>query len=553
MSVVHDLPLVSTIAVGLGTAFVCGFIATKMRLSPLVGYIIAGILVGPHSPGFTADIHIAEQLSEIGIVLLLFGVGLHFSIEDFMEVRKIASFGALIRILIITIAGAGLAGFLGWGFGTGLIFGLALSVASTVVMLRALEEHHLLQTMTGKISIGWLIVEDVAMVLAMVMIPALAVKGAGDTDHSAVGMQILTAFGKVGLFAAIMVIAGKRLLPWLLTAVSRTGSRELFTLAAISMAMGIAFVASMLFGVSLALGAFFAGMMIRESDLNHEVADRVLPFQDAFAVLFFVAVGMLFDPAILIDRPAAVLATVSIIIAAKFVVTFATVRLFGYPLKTSLLIGAGLAQIGEFSFILIALGMSVGLLPDEGRNLILSGALISIALNPILFRSLRDWCIRCGMTQNLAEDDALAHLENEERRDLKNFILLIGAGRVGENITRMMDFTAFDLVAIDENREKVEKLRKSGVHAIAGDATERDTLIEGQIEKAHAVLITVPDPFDARRIVELVRDIKPDVRIFVRSHNNEETAFFEAQRVELTVSPTEEIARRMVRHLVHAQ
>lgn len=552
MSVLHDLPLVTTIAAGIGMAFACGFAATKLRLSPLVGYVLAGVLVGPHSPGFVADIEIAEQLSEIGVVLLLFGVGLHFSIEDFMEVRKIASFGALLRIAIITMAGVGLAGFMGWSVGTGLLFGLALSVASTVVMLRALEEHHLLQTMTGKISIGWLIVEDVAMVLAMVLIPALAgVSNLETADHGAIGMELAAAFGKVGLFAVIMVVVGKRFLPWLLTAVSRTGSRELFTLAAITSAMGIAFVAAMLFGVSLALGAFFAGMMIRESDLNHEVADRVLPFQDAFAVLFFVAVGMLFNPAILIQKPLEIVITVAIIILAKGFITFSTVRLFGYSTKTSLLIAAGLAQIGEFSFILIALGMSVGLLSDEVRNLILAGALISIALNPVIFVSVRNWCIKRGMTQRSAEDDALAHLEQEEQRDLRNFIVLIGAGRVGETVTKLMDFTSFDLVAVDENREKVEHLRKLGVHAIAGDATERDTLIEAQIEKAHAVLITVPDPFDARRIVELVKSIKPHVRIFVRSHNEEETAFFQAQHIELTVSATEEIARRMVNRLAH--
>jgi CPA2 family monovalent cation:H+ antiporter-2 len=553
MSALHDLPLVTTIAAGIGMAFACGFVATKLRISPLVGYVLAGVIVGPHSPGFVADIHIAEQLSEIGVVLLLFGVGLHFSIEDFMEVRKIASFGAILRIAIITMAGVGLAGFMGWSVGTGLLFGLALSVASTVVMLRALEEHHLLQTMTGKISIGWLIVEDVAMVLAMVMIPALASAGGAEgADHKAIGMQLLTAFGKVGLFAVIMIVAGKRFLPWLLTAVSRTGSRELFTLAAISSAMGIAFASALLFGVSLALGAFFAGMMIRESDLNHEVADRVLPFQDAFAVLFFVAVGMLFNPAILIQKPVEILITVAIIVLGKGFITFATVRLFGYTAKTSLLIAAGLAQIGEFSFILIALGMSVGLLTDEVRNLILAGALISIALNPVIFSSMRNWCVRRGMTQRGAEDDRLAHLAQDEQRDLKNFIILIGAGRVGETVTKLMDFTSFNLVAVDENREKVENLRKNGVHAIAGDATERETLIEAQIEKAHAVLITVPDPFDARRIVELVKSIKPNVRVFVRSHNDEETAFLQSQHVELTVSATEEIARRMVNRLAHA-
>lgn len=552
MSVMHELPLVSTIAVGLGMAFVCGFAASKLRLSPLVGYLLAGVIIGPHSPGFTADLAIAEQLSEIGVVLLLFGVGLHFSIQDFMEVRKIASFGAVCRILIIMAAGIGMSSFMGWSLGTGLIFGLAIAVASTVVMLRALEEHHLMQTITGKISIGWLIVEDIAMVLAMVMIPALASGARTGGEDVSLGLQILIALGKAGLFAAIMIVVGKRVLPWMLTAVSRTGSRELFTLAAISMAMGIAFGAAILFGVSLALGAFFAGMMIRESDLNHEVADRVLPFQDAFAVLFFVAVGMLFDPTVLIEQPMQVVATVLLIIVAKFVVTFGIVRLFRYPMKTSLLIAAGLAQIGEFSFILIALGAHVGLIDSEVRNLILAGALISIALNPILFRSVRNWCIRCGMTQNASEEDALSHLEAEERKALKHFIVLIGAGRVGISISKMIDFGAFDLVVVDENREIVEKLRGKGTHAIAGDATEIDILREAQIEKADAVMITLPDPFDTRRIVELVRSVKPDVRIFVRSHNDEETTFFKAQNVELTVIPTEEIARRMVEKLLPA-
>ncbi len=549
MSVLHELPLVSTIAIGLGMAFVCGFAASKLRLSPLVGYLLAGVIIGPHSPGFIADIDIAEQLSEIGVVLLLFGVGLHFSIQDFMEVRKIASFGAILRILIIMAAGMGMSFIMGWSLSTGLIFGLAISVASTVVMLRALEDHNLLQTITGKISIGWLVVEDVAMVLAMVLIPALAAGTVTNDDHTALGIQLITAFGKIGLFAAIMVIVGKRVLPWLLTAVSRTGSRELFTLAAISMAMGIAFGAAILFGVSLALGAFFAGMMIRESDLNHEVADRVLPFQDAFAVLFFVAVGMLFDPDVIVEQPLEVFVTVLLIVAVKFLVTFGIVRLFRYPMKTSLLIAVGLAQIGEFSFILIALGASVGLIDAEVRNLVLAGALISIALNPILFRSMRDWCIRCGMTQKISEEDALSHLEAEERKALKHFIVLIGAGRVGTSISKMLNFGAYDLVVVDENREIVEKLREKGIHAIAGDATELDILREAQIEKADAIMITLPDPFDTRRIVELVRDIKPDVRIFVRSHNDEEAAFFEAQNVELTVIPTEEIARRMVEKL----
>lgn len=545
MSVIQDLPLVSTIAIGLSTAFVCGFIATKIRLSPLVGYLLAGIIIGPHSPGFIADIDIAEQLSEIGIVLLMFGVGLHFSIKDFMEVRRIATVGALVRIAVITYVGYFLATLWGWSLGAGLIFGLCLSVASTVVLLRTLEENHLVQTITGRISIGWLIVEDIAMILAMVMIPALATSNAvSNTDEAhSVAMQLGIALGKVGLFAAIMIIVGKRVLPWLLWAVSRTGSRELFTLAAFCTAMGIAFGASILFGVSLALGAFFAGMMIRESDLNHEVADRILPFQDAFAVLFFVAVGMLFDPNILVESPGQVFITVLVIMLGKGILTFGIMRLFGYTTRVCLKISVGLAQIGEFSFILIALGTSLGLMPPEERNLILAGALISIALNPILFRAIRRLCDHHDGVK-IADSDELARLN--DGNPSKNVLLLIGFGRVGGYVASMLKPEEHYLVILDTNREKIEQLRDLGFHAIAGDATQRETLIEAQIEKAAVILITIPDPFEARRVMEQVRLLNPDARVMVRSHNDEETAFFESQNVELAVTATEEIARRMV-------
>jgi len=551
MSILHELPLVSTIAIGLSVAFIGGLVATKLRLSPLVGYLLAGIAVGPHSPGFTADIDIAEQLSEIGIVLLMFGVGLHFSVKDFMEVRKIAAIGALTRIAIVTGIGYFLSTLWGWSAGAGIIFGLCLSVASTVVLMRTLDENHLMQTITGKIAIGWLIVEDIAMILAMILVPALATAGINEAGEGhTVGMQLLIAMGKVGLFAAIMFIAGRRVLPWLLSAVSRTGSRELFTLAAICVAMGIAFGAALLFGVSLALGAFFAGMMIRESDLNHEVADRLLPLQDAFAVLFFVAVGMLFDPSILIERPVEVVITVLVIIAVKGLLTFGIVRAFGYPMRTSLKISAGLAQIGEFSFILIALGTSLGLMPPEERNLILAGALFSIALNPIFFNAVRKWC-DTHSDPAISLRDNLAHLKTNTEK-LRNMVLLIGFGRVGAHATNMLNPADVDLVILDSNREKIEHLRRHGFNAIAGDATSKETLLEAQIEKAQVVFITVPDPFEARRIVEQIRVLKPDVRIFVRSHNDEETAFFKTQNVELAVTGTEEIARRMVAELSDA-
>jgi monovalent cation:H+ antiporter-2, CPA2 family len=546
MSSLHDVPLVSTIAIGLSVAFVCGFIASKLRMSPLVGYLLAGILIGPHSPGFVADIEITEQLSEIGIVLLMFGVGLHFSVQDFIEMRKIATVGALSRIAIITGLGTIIGHWWGWSMAGSVLYGLSLSVASTVVLLRTLEDHHLMQTLTAKISIAWLIVEDIAMVLALVLIPAIAAaKGAAE---GAIGLQMSIAVGKALVFAIIMVVAGKRILPWLLTAVSRTGSRELFTLAAFCMAMGIAFGAALLFGVSLALGAFFAGMMIRESDLNHEVADRLLPFQHAFSVLFFVAVGMLFNPAILIENPLGVFITAFIIIAVKAVLTFGILSFFRYSLRVRLKVAAGLSQIGEFSFILIALGASLGLMPEAEKNLILAGALFSIAVSPFFFAAVRRWCDTHGEPA-IAEYDTLAHLKEGEVSAVKNLVVLIGFGRTGAYIANLLQGAAADIVIVDSVREKVEQLRGRGLHAIAGDATIPDILSEAQVEAASDILITVPDPFEARRIVDTARRLNPKARIFVRAHNEEEAAYFESQNIDLIVSGTQEVARRMVEAL----
>ncbi|MCE9506888.1 MAG: Kef family K(+) transporter [Alphaproteobacteria bacterium] len=549
----HDLPLISTVAVSLSLALVCGLAATKLRISPIVGYLLVGILIGPHTPGFIANIKIAQELSEIGIVLLMFGVGLHFSVSDFMAVRKIALTGALVRIVIATVMGAGLSYFWGWPLQSGLIFGLALSVASTVVLLRAFEERNLLQTISGHITIGWLIVEDLAMVLAMVLIPALAETGkAGGALETA--QQLGLALGKVLMFIAIMVVAGKRFLPWLLTTVSKTGSRELFTLAVFAVAMGIAFSATVLFGVSFALGAFFAGMMVRESDLTHEVADRALPFQDAFAVLFFVSVGMLFNPMVLIQQPLNVLAVVAVIMIGKSIVTLLIVTLFGYPLKTGLLISAGLAQIGEFSFILVTLGLSLGLLPDDGRDLILAGALVSIGLNPIAFYGSRlvyelvERAPRLSTLFNL-RDDELAHLRNDEKRVLRELVILVGLGRVGEHITKNIHPNRVDLVVIDHNREKVESLRKSGFHAIAGDATRADVLHEAAIQKAFAIVVTVPDPFEARRIVDAARTLNPSIKVLVKAQNDEEMQYFTRRNIDLVVAAPREIGRRMIEYL----
>lgn len=555
MAALAHMPLISTVAVGLTAAFACGLAASKLRISPIVGYLLAGILIGPHTPGFVADMAIAEQLSEIGVVLLMFGVGLHFSLQDFMEVRKIALVGAIGRIVIATAMGMGLAWLLNWPLESGILFGLALAVASTVVLLRALEERNAVQSMAGRIAIGWLIVEDLVMILGLVLIPALAgLSKTGTADAADIFKQVMAALGKVAIFAAIMMLAGKRVLPWLLTMVSRTGSRELFTLAVFAMAMGIAFGAAALFDVSFALGAFFAGMMIRESDLNHEVASRSLPFQDAFAVLFFVAVGMLFDPKVLMVQPLAVLATVAIIIVGKSLVTFAIVHMFGYPLKTTLMVAVGLAQIGEFSFILVTRGLSFDLLPEAGRDLVLAGAIISIALNPLLLYAAKlcyqfvDRKPELSALFNLREDN-LAHLRADEKRVLKESVILVGAGRIGSIIASNIHQSNLDLVIIDTNREKIEPLRVKGFHAITGDATHKDVLKEAAIEKALAILITVPNPFEAHAIVEAALEMKPGIRVIVKAHNDEEVKLLHAKNIRLVAATHEEISRRMLEHL----
>lgn len=560
MAVPHDLPLVTTIATGLGLAFVFGLIATKLRIPPIVGYLVAGVVIGPHTPGFEADVHLAEQLAEIGIVLLMFGVGLHFSLKDLMEVRKIALPGAIVQIGAAMAMGMGLTYLWGWSLGSGLMFGLALSVASTVVLLRSLEEHNLTQTNDGRIAIGWLIVEDLVMVLALVLIPALAMKSGAPVEGSkelakAPLWEILgVAIGKLAVFVAVMLVVGKRFLPWLLTVVARTRSRELFTLAVFGMALGVAFGASKLFGVSFALGAFFAGMMIRESDLNHEVADRALPFQDAFAVLFFVSVGMLFDPSVLTEEPLRVLLVVGIIMIGKSLAAFLIVMMFGYPLKTGLLVSAGLAQIGEFSFILITLGMSYGLLPEEGRNLILAGAMISIALNPLTFYYSRKLYEYVGQRPKLSSifnmrDNNLTCLRAEEKRTLKDLVILVGYGRVGKHICANIEAAHIDLVIIDQNRERVEGLRETGHHAIVGDASHTEVLDEAAIDKAVAVVVAVADPFEARKIVETIREAEPGVKVLVRAHNDEELDFFARQGVDLVTTGPHEVGRRMVAYL----
>jgi len=416
----HSVNLIHTIAAALGLALALGFVATRLRLPALVGYLLAGVVIGPFTPGFVADVGMASQLAEIGVMLLMFGVGLHFSLGDLLAVRKIAVPGAVVQIMVATLMGMGLAYWWGWGLGGALVFGLSLSVASTVVLLRALETLGILDTYTGRIAVGWLVVEDLVMVLVLVLLPPLAgVLGGTGADASADASGLLKTLGltllQVGGFVVLMLVVGRRVFPWVLWQVARTGSRELFTLCVVAAAVGIAFGSAALFGVSFALGAFFAGMVMRESEFSHRAAQESLPLRDAFAVLFFVSVGMLFNPAVLWDRPLQVLAVVAIIMVGKTLAAAALVLSFRYPLNTALTVSASLAQIGEFSFILVGLGASLGLLPAEGTSLVLAGALISMALNPMLFHAiapLQGWLrTRSALARRLEErDDPLAEL-----------------------------------------------------------------------------------------------------------------------------------------------
>ncbi|MFZ1837935.1 MAG: YbaL family putative K(+) efflux transporter, partial [Dokdonella sp.] len=475
----HHTPLIAMLVGGICLAFVFGMIAQKLRLSPLFGYLVAGVVAGPFTPGFVADMGIAQQLSEIGVILIMFGVGLHFSIGDLWSVRKIVIPGALFQVLIATSLGLLLGWLMGWQWGSSLIFGVCLSVASTVVLLRALEERRLLETRRGRIAIGWLIVEDLLMVLVLVMLPPLAGLLGGDSieARTASSGDVLRALGwtlgKVTVFIVLMLAIGRRVIPWVLERTAAAGSRELFTLAVLAIALGVAYVATAIFSVSFALGAFLAGVMLNESKLSHQAASDSLPMRDAFAVLFFVSVGMLFDPHILIEQPLAILATFLIIVLGNSFCGFIVARVFREPLQTQLTLSVGLAQIGEFSFILAALGVSLGLLSEDARNLILAAALLSIIVNPMFFVLLDRWSAKHEAQNRVASESSLRAEEEDLLPDralipAANHIILIGYGRVGSRVGPVLQQHGTPLVLIDSNRDHCIDARAAGIPCIYG-------------------------------------------------------------------------------------
>ncbi|MBX3187216.1 MAG: Kef family K(+) transporter [Labilithrix sp.] len=551
----HETSLILTISAGIALAFAFGVAASRLRLPPLVGYLLAGILIGPFTPGYIADAHLAQQLAEIGVILLMFGVGIHFSARDLLAVWRIAVPGAIVQIAVATAFGLAATRLWGWPRGSGIVFGLCLSVASTIVLLRALEGRGGVDSTNGRIAVGWLIVEDLVTVLVLVLLPVLAEPLGGSAealgDHGAssnIYVTIGITLAKVAAFVALMLVVGRRAVPWLLLRVARSGSRELFTLAVLAVALGTAVGASALFGISFALGAFFAGMVVNASDLSHEAAREALPLQDAFSVLFFVAVGMLFDPTILVHQPFAVLCVVLIIIVAKSLAACVIVLALGYPLGTALTISASLAQIGEFSFILAALGIKLKLLTTEAQSMIVAGAILSITLNQATFAlttHLTRWVGARPRLLSLLERSAGAIAEPPREVGGASFhdhVVLVGHGRVGSSIRRMLAARSIPHVVIEENRDVVTRLREAGIAIFHGDATRAEVLAKAGIERARLLVVATPEAYQTRAIMEAARKANPAIDTVVRSHSEAERTYLEEHGAKLALVGEHELA-----------
>jgi monovalent cation:H+ antiporter-2, CPA2 family len=556
----HEPVLISTIAIGLTAAFIGGLIARHLRLPAIVGYIVAGVVIGPFTPGFIADTDIALELAELGVILLMFGVGIQFSIRELLAVRSIAVPGAILQTIVSGLFGIWLGSALGWSVGGGLVLGLAISIASTVVLLRALTDRHELETPQGQIAVGWLIVEDLLAVLVLVLLPTIApiLGTAGTGDPAPVGpdtlVPVAVALAKAVAFALVMIVVGARVVPWLLLIVAREGSRELFTLAVLAIALGIAFVASSVFGVSLALGAFLAGLVVSESDMSHQAAADALPLRDAFAVLFFVSVGMLLDPMFLLANPLPVLAVVLLIVGMKAITKFVIVTVAGYPTRVALTVAAGLAQIGEFSFIVGTVGRALGLLPDDGFQLIVAGALLSITVNPLMLRLIDPIEARLRATPALANllqrrAGTLGTLDKDTQEGLRLHAIVCGYGRVGQMIGPALERRGFRYVVVTQQRNEVDRLRARGIPAVYGDAANPDVMEIAQIEHARLIVVATSDPHETRLIVERAHTLHPGVDIVVRTHSDAEAAHLRALGGKVqAVHGERELAVQMARY-----
>jgi CPA2 family monovalent cation:H+ antiporter-2 len=548
----HGGELITTIALGLSAAFLAGLVARRLRLPSIVGYLVAGVAIGPFTPGVFADQGIAMELAEIGVILLMFGVGIHFSFRDLLAVRGIAIPGAIVQSTVATILGVGLAAMLGWGVAAGVVLGLSLSVASTVVLLRALIQRNALDTVHGRAAVGWLIVEDVFTVLVLVLLPAFAAVAAGGASGQNVALTLGEALLKAGALAVLMVVVGKRVVPWLLVQVAREGSQEMFTLGVLAAALGIAFASSAVFGVSLALGAFLAGAVVGETDLSHKAAADALPLRDAFAVLFFVSVGMLLDPAYLLQNPLAILAVLALVVVGKSIAAIGIVALLGYPLRTGLTVGAGLAQIGEFSFILATAGVGLGVLPVEAYQLVVAGALISITLNPFVFALVDPvdaWLkARPGIRHRLERAGGPLARPAPAQEPMRGHAVICGWGRVGRTVARALEARGFAYVVIEEHRRTVESLREHGVQALYGDIADAELLHHAGIARARVLVFAAYDPPAAEFAVEHSRSVNPRIEIVARVETPEEARRLLDRGATQTVEGERELAVQMARY-----
>lgn len=544
----HDTgPLIAAIIGGIVLAAILGMLANRLRISPLVGYLIAGIIFGPATPGYVADTAIISQLAEIGVILLMFAVGLHFSLNDLLAVKSIAIPGAITQIAVATLLGIGLSTFTGWSLTTGLVFGLCLSTASTVVLLRALEERNLLESKRGRIAIGWLIVEDLVMVLTLVLLPPI-VTMLGDNDHIDfwnIAIQITKTIGLVVIFIVFMIFVGRRLIPWLLAKSASTGSEELFTLSVLAIALGIALAAVQLFGASYALGAFFAGMALTESELSHRAGNNILPLKDAFAVLFFVSVGMLFDPHILIERPLETFLTVIIIIFGKSIAAYLIVRLFGNSKRTALTISASLAQIGEFAFILAALGKVLQVFPDDAYSLILAGAIISIVINPIIFNLIEHYLSK---TETIVDKiiDPVAVINQQVPKNLIDHAILVGHGRLSTTIASQLKKQNVPFVVVDNSLAQIEQLHHDNITAVFGNPSKPETLEIAQLTTAKWLVISMPNGYEAGEICSLAREARPDLEIYVCAFYDDEVEYIVEHGASGVITGKHEIAKHIL-------
>jgi CPA2 family monovalent cation:H+ antiporter-2 len=539
----HHTPLIATIAAGLLLAYAFGLLAHRLRIQPLAGYVLAGVVVSPSTPGFHADSALAGELAEIGVILLMFGVGLHFSLKDLMAVARFVVPGAIAQIVVVTLLGAELGHVLGWSWTTGLVFGLALSVASTVVMVRAFQERHMLDTERGRFAVGWLVVEDLVTILTLVLLPTVAAMATGDgVPLGRLAFQLLVTLVKVGIFVTVMLLVGRRVIPWLMHYTAHTGSRELFRLAVYALAIGVAFGAAKLFGVSFALGAFFAGVVMGESTLSQQATEEALPLRDAFAVLFFVSVGMLLNPEVLIDAPLALAITVVIIVAAKAALSWAIVRVFKLGNPSALAVAAGRAQIGEFSFILIGLALELGLVPPLARDLVLGGAIISIVLNPLIFAVLVKRMQPEAAPLAAGEEVIAAPTPAQQPRH----DVLIGYGRVGSLVGAALRRSGAELVVIETNEDGIEKARGDGAEVFVGNAADPEILASANLAAARRLFVTIPEAFEAGQVVEQARAINPLLEILARAHSDAAVEHLQRLGANLVVLGEREIAERML-------